>query len=57
MTVDYEKNSVEWRQGYKDYENGLPESACPYEDEHKLEAWYEGWTWAHDRGYFGDKSE
>lgn len=55
MIVDNTKRSREWLQGWNDYKNGVSETECPYEDEYKLESWYEGWTWAHDYGYFGEK--
>lgn len=53
MAMDYEKYSVEWRQGYDDYVNGLTDAQCPYEDEYRLEAWYEGWTWAQEEETLG----
>jgi ribosome modulation factor len=54
MIVDFTKHSPEWVRGYEDYEHGVSENDCPYDNEYHLESWYEGWTWARDK-YLGEK--
>lgn len=47
--MSFEGRGKEWKEGYTDYHSGISILACPYKDEVKADAWYEGWSIA--RGY------